>query len=68
MLYIKIQNVIYKNPIFAPPAGPKSPKLYIKTTKVIYNGFLKRSNQEFDIVRINYELETSMDNVANDAL
>ena len=43
MLYIKIQNVIYKNPIFAPPAGPKSPKLYIKTTKVIYK-FQKRQN------------------------
>ena len=48
MLYIKIQNVIYKNPIFAPPAGPKSPKLYIKTTKVIYK-FQKR--QKFSRLR-----------------
>ena len=36
MLYIKIQNVIYKNPIFAPPARLKSPMLYIKIRKVIY--------------------------------
>ena len=36
MLCIKIQNVIYKKPIFAPPAGPKSSKLYIKIRKVIY--------------------------------
>ena len=36
MLYIKIQNVIYKKPIFAPPARPKSPMLYIKIRKVIY--------------------------------
>ena len=36
MLYIKIQNVKYKKPIFAPPAGPKSSKLYIKIRKVIY--------------------------------
>ena len=36
MLCIKIQNVIYKNPIFAPPARPKPPMLYIKIRKVIY--------------------------------
>ena len=35
MLYIKIQNVIYKKPIFAPPARPKPPMLYIKIRKVI---------------------------------
>ena len=36
MLYIKIQNVIYKKQIFAPPARPKPPMLYIKIKKVIY--------------------------------
>ena len=37
MLYIKITNVIYKFPIFAPPARPNPPMLYIKTRKFIYN-------------------------------
>ena len=43
MLYIKIPNVIYKFPIFAPPARPKSPMLYIKIKKVIYK-FQKGQN------------------------
>ena len=38
MLYIKIQNVIYKFPIFAPPARPKPPMLYIKI-KMLYINF-----------------------------
>ena len=37
MLYIKITNVIYKFPIFAPPARPNLPMLYIKNGKFIYN-------------------------------
>ena len=37
MLYIKTTNVIYKFPIFAPPAWPNLPMLYIKTRKFIYN-------------------------------
>ena len=37
MLYIKNTNVIYKFPIFAPPARPNMSMLYIKTRKFIYN-------------------------------
>ena len=29
MMYIKNGNVIYKKPIFAPPARPKPPMLYM---------------------------------------
>ena len=39
MLCIKIQNVIYKNPIFAPPARPKPPMLYM--VRRIYSRLLK---------------------------
>ena len=41
MLYIKIPNVIYKNPIFAPPARQKPPMLYIKIEKLYIMVFLK---------------------------
>ena len=37
MLCIKIPNVIYKFPIFAPPARPKAPMLYIKIKKLYIN-------------------------------
>ena len=48
MMYIKNGNVIYKKPIFAPPARPKPPMLYIKNSKVIYK-FQKR--QKFSRLR-----------------
>ena len=60
MLYIKIQNVIYKKPIFAPPARPKSPMLYIKIRKVIYK-FQKPQNfsrlrRETPMLYINFSM------------
>ena len=58
--YIKIQNVIYINPIFAPPARLKSPMLYIKIRKVIYKfqkpQKISRLRRETPMLYINFSM------------